>query len=148
MRKAKHRRPEVESLESLTLLSGIAAARAPVVPLPSSVHLVGTVHGSFTPKGVGGGSITNASGTLSPLGKVSFAATVSRGTLTGSPGNLTITNAKGKLVINLNLTPNGQGLSGAYMINGATSTKVYAGDMGSGAIAVTLAGKKFTATFS
>jgi hypothetical protein len=140
--KPKQRRPEVESLESMTLLSGVAAMVHPAAP--QTLHLVGTLHGTFTStRGAGPSSVT-ASGTLTPLGKVNFTGKLPTASLSATSGNVSLSNKQGKLLIGLNVV----GLSGTYTINGGT--KAYAGDTGTGSFSIALISAKngkFTATF-
>src|SRR5947209_7150962 len=113
MRKKTHRRPEVERLESMTLLSGMAGmahqAAAPVT-FPHPLSLTGTVSGTLKTKGAGSSSV-KASGALSPLGQVKLSGGVSGNGTTGEVGNLTVTTKQGKLLIGFSATPSGQGAS-------------------------------------
>src|SRR5207248_2057735 len=96
MRKMRRRCPEVELLESLTLLSGLGlAAHQASAPLPNPLPLMGTVHGTFKANAAGSTTVTG-SGVLNPLGKVTklSGGSVANGT-TGGLGNLTVSTKQG-----------------------------------------------------
>jgi hypothetical protein len=156
MRKRMRRRPEVEGLEAMTLLSGGMAAMAhqavevaakkPVFPNP--IHLVGTLNGTLT-QSAKGNSI-KVSGKITPVGKVSFTGPQPPTLLTGGVSNLVVPGKLGKVFVSLNLTPSGTSLSGTYTIVGGT--KALAGETGSGNVTVALTSvgspTHFSATFS
>jgi hypothetical protein len=158
MRKVLRRRPEVEPLESLALLSGgMSAAPAALealvakskIVVPNPLHLSGTVHGTFRQAGQSGTSTFSGSGSLSPLGKVTVSGSLNINTV-AQGGQLTLSATQGKLKINFNAPNPGQTFSGSYTISGGT--KALAGETGSGTITVTLSTiasrGSFTATFS
>jgi hypothetical protein len=146
MRKAMKQRPEVERLESMTLLSGVAGTVQEAVKIPNPVHLVGTVKGTFMPEGPTSGEIKNLSGTLKPFGHLSEKKAIPI-SLTGASQNLTLTSPAGNLTFRVNLTVTPQtGFSGTYTVVGGT--KALTGEMGSGNLSVNLTSTKFTATFS
>ena len=155
MRKRVQRRPEVEGLEAMTLLSGMTGvalqavevlAKTPVVPNP--IHLAGTLNGTLTHKGKG--EFIKAAGNLSPLQKVSFSGPEPATLLTGGITNLVVPGKIGKLFVSFNLTPVGTSLSGTYTITGGT--KALTGETGSGNVTVALSSVvspiHFSATFS
>jgi hypothetical protein len=155
MRKQLRRRPEVEGLEAMTLLSGMmgvasqaveALAKTPALPNP--LDLTGTLSGTVTEKGHG--ETIKAAGHLSPIGKVSFSGPATGFSSSGGLTNLAIPGKAGKLFVSLNLTPAGTSLSGTYTITGGTKT--LAGETGSGKVTVAITSLvspiHFTATFS
>lgn len=155
MRKQLRRRPEVEGLEAMTLLSGMAGvvpqaveALAKTPALPNPLNLTGTLSGTLTKKGHG--ETIKAAGNLSPIGKVSFSGPATGFSISGGPSNLTIPDKTAKLFMSLNLTPAGTSLSGTYTITGGTKT--LAGEMGSGKVTVAVTSVvspvHFKATFS
>ena len=99
MRKQLRRRPEVEGLEAMTLLSGMtgvahqveALAKAPTLPNP--LHVTGTLTGTLTKKGHG--ETIKAAGKLSPIGKVSFSGPATT-SVTGGLSSLTIPDGTAK----------------------------------------------------
>jgi len=155
MRKRLRRRPEVEGLEAMTLLSGMtgvvpqaveALAKAPALPNP--LDLIGTLSGTLTKKGHG--ETIKAAGNLSPIGKVSFSGPTKGFNISGGLTNLTIPDKTAKLFMSLRLTPAAMSLSGTYTITGGTKT--LAGEMGSGNVTVVVTSVvspiHFSATFS
>jgi hypothetical protein len=153
-RKTLRRRPEVEALESMTLLSGMAGAvHEAATAVPNPLNLTGSVHGFVTAKSPSAPTGTvNASGTVSPVGKVSIAGKVALASVSGTPQALALTTPKGKLILSASLTGSAAtGFSGTYTIVGGT--KSLAGETGHGALTVILTPKtlktgKFTATFA
>jgi hypothetical protein len=146
MRKAMKRRPEVEGLESMTLLSGVAGTVHDAVKIPNPVHLVGTIKGSFAATSATSGAIKNLSGTLKPFGHISGRKAIPI-SLTGGQQNLTLTSPAGNLTFTANLKGTAQtGFLGTYTVIGGT--KALTGESGSGNLAVSLTATKFTATFS
>jgi hypothetical protein len=154
MSKQIRRRPEVEGLEPMTLLSGMTGVAAHVEalaktpPVPNPIHLTGTLSGTLTKKGHG--ETLTAKGNLSPFRKVSFSGPATALNITGGVSNLTIPDKTSKLFVTLNLTPGGTTLSGTYTITGGTKT--LAGETGSGNVTVTVTSVvspiHFGATFS
>jgi hypothetical protein len=152
MRSLKHRRPEVEALETMTLLSGMAGEALPAVAalkatpvVPHPLVLAGSIHGTFKLKG---GEVTiNASGSFGSFGKVTFTGSLALATATSENGTLTATSTKlGKLFVTLHETLSGTSASGTYTITGGT--KAFAGETGSGVVSSTFTASKFTSTFS
>ena len=137
MRKTIRRRPEVETLESMTLLSGVAAAAHPVAAL-TSVELSGTVKGTLSASGK-----VKGSGSLSPVGKITFSGHQTIGVVQGSE---TLSSKHGKISLTTDLRSIGGGsYTGEYTITGGT--KSYAGASGEGSLESTfLNGKTFIAT--
>lgn len=120
MRKTIQIRPEVELLESMTLLSTLV--------------LTGSHSGTYQLKRAV--LTTKGSGTISPLGHI----TDSSKSVDGGPGAVTIVSKKGKVFLTEILKPTGDGtFSGTYTITGGT--KAFAGDTGSGEIEVSFIGK-------
>jgi hypothetical protein len=154
MRKQLRRRPEVEGLEAMTLLSSMGVAPqaietiAKVRTLPNPLTLTGTVSGTVTIKGHG--ETIKASGKLSPFGKVSFSGPTTGFNVSGGVTNLTIPEKAGKLFMSLNLEPSGTSLSGTYTITGGT--KALANETGTGDVTVVVTSVvspiHFSATFS
>jgi hypothetical protein len=144
-------RPQVETLESMTLLSGIAAGGTPAVqaakiaPLPNPLVLSGTVTGTL--QTVRHHHLLKVSGNLSPIGKVSFSTTAPPTGLTGGLTGLTIPHGTAKLFLSLSLVPSGTTYSGTYTIVGGT--KNLAHETGSGNVSAVLTSpSSFSATFS
>jgi hypothetical protein len=152
MRKQMAWRPEVETLESMTLLSGGAgvgahavAALAKPAPLPNPLVLTGTLSGSLQTKGHH--HLLKVSGNLSPIGKVSFSTTAPPNGLSGGTTNLSIPHGTAKLFVSLSVLPAGTTFSGTYTVTGGT--KNLANETGSGAVSVVLTSpSSFSATFS
>jgi hypothetical protein len=146
MRKTTGRRPEVEALESMTLLSGVSGAvNEAAVKIPNPIHLSGTLKGTFVPQGLTSGLLEKATGTVKPFGKVSLSTTAI--SVTGTPQNLTIKGKPGSLNLSVQLTGTAAtGISGTYKVLGGTGA--LAGETGSGAVTVSYTGTKFTAHFS
>jgi hypothetical protein len=155
MRKRTRRRPEVETLESMTLLSGITvAAEHPVAALaktpsfPNPLILNGTLHGTLTAKG--SSELLKASGNLKPIGKVSFSGSEPASTTGVLPSTLVVPVKTAKLFMSLNLKTTGTTATGTYNVTGGT--KFLANERGSGNLTVTLLSisspVKFTATFT
>jgi len=133
------RRPEVELLESMTLLSGVAVA------FPHPLVLTGSDHGTYQVKATG--TTTKGSGSVSPLGHV----TTSGKSISGGVGTVTLTSKAGKLFLTEHLRLSGIGsFSGTFTIAGGT--KAFAGETGSGTIHSTVSGSathgKYTITYS
>jgi hypothetical protein len=155
MRKRMSRRPEVETLESMTLLSGIGIAGggghavqalAKTAPLPNPLVLTGTLTGNIQTKK--GHHLLSVKGNLSPIGKVNFSTTAPPAGLTAGPTNLVIPHGTAKLFLTINLTTPGTSLSGTYTVTGGT--KNLAGETGSGNVSAMLTGPgpSFIATLS
>jgi hypothetical protein len=145
-------RPEVETLESMTLLSGIGGGGTDAVHalakggvLPNPLVLTGTVTGTLQTQGHK--HLLKISGNLSPIGKVSFSTTAPPGGVTVAPTSLTIPHGTAKLFVGLSLVPSGTTYSGTYTVNGGT--KNLAHETGSGHVSAMLTGlTSFSATFS
>lgn len=138
MRKTTRRSPEVESLESLMLLStGMAGShhvKVPVQVVPAHVALVGTIHAS----GHLSGSVATVggSGNLSPVGSSSFQI---KADLNNPPSSVTLSTKHGKLYLVSNTTtPLVQGSSGSvsYQVKGGTGS--YVGATGSGLLSASV----------
>jgi hypothetical protein len=155
IRKKFGRRPELESLEAMVLLSGTSVVRhsvgaalvAPVAKTSGPIVLSGTARGTFqSGRGAVAATSFSAKGPISPLGKATL-----RGTLqlqTANPtGSVTLTVKKhGQLFASL--TTKGLGSPVFYTITGGTGT--FAGDSGSGEAILTTSGSshgKVTITF-
>jgi len=137
MRKTMRRRPEVETLESMTLLSGVAAVAHQVVAL-TSVELLGTVKGALS-----AGGTLKGTGSLSPVGKITFSGHQTIGAVEGSE---TLSSKHGKISLTTTVLSIGGGsFRGNYTITGGT--KSYTGASGEGPLDSTFTGKKFVATF-
>jgi hypothetical protein len=155
MRKSVRRRPELESLESIALLSGIPTAAHPGVAalvdhLPQArktIKLSGTVKGTYSASLFGPVKFS-AQGTVSPLGSVT--ATGSLNVLVVHPsGTMTVKTSHGN--INVKMSENFLGGPVTVTINGGTSR--YLGAHGTGSGSITRTGVthgtfslKFTAT--
>jgi hypothetical protein len=156
MSKRTERRPEVEALESMTLLSGMAGhgvealAKAPTFPNPLDV--TGTLNGTIQTKGTK--QVLTAKGNLIPIGKVSFTQTEHITTLAGGLPDLVIPHGPAKLFLSIQVTSaSGSTVSGNYTVTGGT--KFLTGEMGSGHVTVALSSltisktpTHFSATFS
>jgi hypothetical protein len=128
MRKNMGRRPEVETLETMVLLSGGAA-------IPNPLHLTGTDHGTY--KVTAAGPTSKGSGSLSPIGKVTASSTEAASG--GDNKSVTLTARQGKLFLTENFHSTGLGLyAGTYTITGGT--KSFAHETGSGSVQATLIG--------
>jgi hypothetical protein len=138
MRKRARRCPGVEGLDARTLLSGGAAATI------QSLQLSGSLHGTTATRP---NPIFQASGTLSPLGKVTAAGHGSIDTVTGPNGSFNLRTKQGSVFVGTDVRAIGKrSYAGDYAIQGGTGA--YAGDRGSGSFAVTHSGYSFSATFS
>jgi hypothetical protein len=136
MRKTLRRRPEVETLESLPLLSGIAAA-------PGPLQLAGSLRGSASTQG---SPTFHATGTLGAVGDVTAAGHGSIETVTGPNGSFSFLTKRGRIFVATDVAPTGRrSFSGDYTIQGGSAS--YAGETGTGLFAVTYHGSKFQATF-
>ncbi len=121
LRHAMRRRPQLESLETMVLPSGIAAAA--LVATPSSpIALSGVSTGKYHVKA--GVSDFTASGKLSPLGHSTLKGSIGAAASGhGYAGSLTIKAAKGKLSVAVTYLRLAGSLSEAeysYQITGAT----------------------------
>jgi len=130
MRKTMRRRPEVEALESMMLLSTLV--------------LSGSDHGTYQIKGTE--ETTKGSGSVSPLGHVTTAGK----SIGVGAGAVTLTSKTGKLFLTDHLTLSGIGsFSGTFTITGGT--KAFAGDTGSGKLQSAFSGSathgKYTLTY-
>jgi hypothetical protein len=134
IRKRLRRRPELESLETMVLLSGISAlehhgAAAMVARETQAgglITLSGTAKGTF--KAAGKSDNFLATGSLSPLGKISLKGSVNFAAGTGSLIIASTGRKHGK--ITASLTPNGPTNPVPYKITSASG--IFAGDTGSG----------------
>jgi hypothetical protein len=127
------RRPELESLESMVLLSGMVAAEHPHhaaaaifathQPVTHAVvSLSGTARGTY--RATGSGFTFTGTGTVSPLGHSTL-----KGSLLIPTGQLTVSTRHGKVFANLSLPQLGAPVS--YTITGGTGQ--FAGASGNGA---------------
>ena len=142
MRKRARRCPEVETLESLRLLSAAAAAQ-PAAALPS-LQLSGSLHGTTATRP---NPTFQVAGLVSPLGKVTAAGHGSIDTVTGPNGSFNLKTRQGRVFVSTDVASVGKrSFSGDYSIQGGTGA--YAGDHGAGSFSVSHAGNKIFATFS
>jgi hypothetical protein len=141
-RKSFRRRLEVESLESMTLLSGVsvtghhavAALVARETQSSVTIALLGTAHGTYRAgSGYGAATSFNARGKLTPIGAVTVKGSINL-TAAISQGTATISTKRGKIFTSLV----GQGLNSPafYTITGGTGR--LAGASGSGEAVVTI----------
>ena len=145
MRKTMRRRPELETLESMTLLSGMTAVAQQVAAF-SPLPLSGSVRGTTATHGTGAPTF-KVWGALSPLGKVTAAGHGSIATVTGPNGSFSLLTQLGRVFVATDVASIGKRMfSGSYTIQGGT--QAYAGDTGSGSFVVSDSGGKFFATFS
>jgi hypothetical protein len=132
-RKLFRRRPELETMESKLLLSGVAethvppaAARTAAIEKVPAVQLVGIAKGTF--REVAKGSLIYnyaATGALSPIGRSTLKGTTNYGTDTGT---VTATTKHGKINADVNVVNGGAVLD--YTVTGGTGQ--YTGATGSG----------------
>lgn len=154
-KKSTRRRPTVESLESMTLLSTVTAgmlhaAKAPpviVAPTPAVVVLSGTIHASGKVTGAGTGT-ASGSGNLGKVGTASFKVSID---LKNPPSAVTLTTKHGKLYLagdNTLFTGSTSGTS-HYTITGGTGSYLHATGSGnvSGSYSL-LRGNKLSITLS
>ena len=145
VRKRDSTRPELEALETMTLLSGIglgADAKPPALPNP--LNLVGTVKGALTIKGTS--PSLKVTGNLSPIGKVAYSISGPITSFETGPHSLSIPVGPARLFVAFSLKRFGTTEAGTYTVTGGTRT--LAGETGSGALTVRLNPAGFTATFS
>jgi hypothetical protein len=156
-RKSVRRRPELESLESIALLSGISTVAHPGVAalvgrLPQvskSIALSGTVKGTFKPGNSPTAPFTfSAKGTVNHLGQVTSTGSLYFDNVYLPYGTMTVTTSHGKINVKLQeKVPSGPFIA---TINGGTKT--YLGASGTGTSHLTLNAMKrsfslkFTAT--
>ena len=155
LRKSVRRRPELETLESIALLSGISTVAHPEVAalvqhLPQAsknIHLSGTVKGNYSVSPLTATIKFSASGPVSPLGSVS--ATGSLQVLPTPSGSMVVKTKKGNIDVKLSATT----IKGPYIVKIYGGTKTYLGAHGTGSGSVTRTGTlqgtfslKFTAT--
>jgi hypothetical protein len=144
MRKRAGRYPEVEALDSRTLLSGTAAAQ-PVAAF-ISLQLSGSLHGTTSTRPSPAPTF-QVSGLVSPLGKVTAAGHGSIATVTGPNGSFSLLTELGRVFVSTDVVAAGKrSFSGSYKIQGGTES--YVGDTGSGSFAVSYLGNRFFASFS
>jgi hypothetical protein len=142
MRKIVRRRPEFEALESLRLLSGIAAAGSATAP--GALQLSGSLRGITATKG---SPTFNVSGALSPIGHVTAAGHGSIASVTSANGSYSLLTRLGRVFVGTDVASIGKrSFAGEYTIQGGT--KSYAGATGSGHFRVSDSGSWFLATFS
>ncbi len=136
-----HRRPEVESLETMVLLSGFRGVEHGGVPAMAGPHavadtaivLLGSAKGTYKSGiGIGLANTFSAKGNLSPLGKITLKGSINYNAVNPT-GTVTLSSAirkHGKTTASLRT----QGVFHPvfYTITGATGT--YAGDTGSGEV--------------
>ena len=149
MRETWRRRPGFESLESMTLLSGLAGAA-----VPNPIHLTGSISGVYKPTLPD----VHGAGSISPLGHVKVVGQLSSWPAVGPLDyvSLTLTTKTGKTFVDaqndlsLTATHDGEVFVDTYTISGGT--KAYQGETGSGTVLIRLTGSqwsgKFTAVFS
>ena len=136
--------PEVEALDSRTLLSGTAAAQ-PVTAF-NALQLSGSLHGTTSTRPSPTPTF-QVSGLLSPLGKVTAAGHGSITTVTSPNGSFNLLTTLGRVFVSTDVAAVGKrSFSGGYKIQGGT--QAYAGDAGSGSFVVSYSFNKFLATFS
>ena len=139
------RRPEVENLESLTLLSSMvgkahhaaaALVATPGPPLPNPLHLSGGANGSYQ-FAAGPTARINGSGSIGPIGKVRLSGVAPRRRIERR-GKRNVSNRRGRLtlVITSQTAVGEQGFSATYVIVGGTGS--LAGETGSGSFVATL----------
>jgi hypothetical protein len=131
-------RPELESLESMVLLSGVAgaaerpayAAAAMVATRPVSnavVSLSGSASGTYRAgRALGSPYSFSGKGNISPLGRASVKGSLQ---LAAQTGQMTVATRHGKIFANLS-TPGGVGPPVNYTITGGTGQ--FAGASGTG----------------
>jgi hypothetical protein len=155
IRKKFCRRPELESLEAMVLLSGtsvvrhsgVAALVAPVAKTAGPIVLSGSARGTFQAEG-GAGAPTSFSGKghISPLGNATLKGSLQLA-IANPTGSVTLTVKKhGQLFASL--STKGLGSPVFYTITGGTGT--FAGDSGSGEAILTTKGSshgRVTITF-
>jgi hypothetical protein len=132
-----HRRPEVESLETMVLLSGGSAVEHPSVPAMIELHaqagnailLTGTAKGTYKSSSSGVTTFSDK-GTLSPLGKVTLKGSINyrAASPTGMVTFSSATKKHGK--ITASLSTQGPNQPVFFMIE--SSNGIYSGDTGSG----------------
>jgi hypothetical protein len=143
MRERPRRYPEVETLESVTLLSGVPAAVQPVAAI-QSLQLSGSLQGTTATRP---NPTFQVSGLLSPLGKVTAAGHGSVETVTGPNGSFNLRTRQGRLFVSTDVASVGKrSFSGDYSIQGGTGA--YAGARGSGSFTVSHTGNRLSAKFS
>jgi hypothetical protein len=140
IRKRFYPRPEVESLESMCMLSGFSMLEHPGVTAmvaretqaSNPIDLSGTLKGTYkSGAGVGATTSFKAKGALSPLGKVTLKGSINFSVKPPlGAGTMTLKSVGKKHgTITASLTAQGLGNPVFYDITG--STGIYAGDTGS-----------------
>ncbi len=134
VKKSRRRRPELETLEAVTLLSTFAHAEARHVPVPVTppvVALHGTIHASGK---VSGSEVLTASGSgnLGAVGSTSLRVTAS---LVSPPSTITLSAKRGKLVLAEDSPLLIAGGAGSTTYHVAGGTGPYAHATGSGTVA-------------
>src|SRR5262245_33067420 len=137
IRKKFSRRPELESLETMVLLSGVSVLRHSGVAVlvarePQSsgpILLSGTARGTFrSGRGAGAPTSFSAKGSIGPLGKATLKGSL-QFHVANPTGSVTLSvKNKGKLFASL--STQGLGSPVFYTITGGTGA--FAGDSGSG----------------
>jgi hypothetical protein len=126
----------------MSLLSGVAPAAQPVGAI-SSLQLTGSLHGTTATRP---DPTFQASGLLSPLGKVKAAGHGSIDTVTGPNGSFNLRTEQGSVFVSTAVTAVGKrSFSGGYSIQGGTGA--YVGAQGAGSFLVSHSGSRFHATF-
>ena len=134
-----HRRPEVESLETMVLLSGVSAVEHPSMPAMNFMHaevgkvivLTGTAKGTYKSSSRGLTTFTDK-GNLTPLGKVTLKGSINYGAASPT-GTVTISSATkkhGKITASLST----QGPEQPVFFRITSSSGIYAGDTGGGEV--------------
>jgi hypothetical protein len=140
------RRPEFETLESMTLLSGLAGV-AVSAPDPKIIHLAGTLGLAIEVQHHHVVSLfEKGAGSIHPLGHVTEKGDTD---LLGfsETATLTLRAKNGKLFVSIGPSSDWGSETLEYTITGGT--KAYAGATGSGSFQSSLLGNgKFTVTFS
>jgi hypothetical protein len=137
IRKQFHSRPEVESLETMCMLSGLSMLEHPggtamvarETQASNPIDLSGTLKGTYkSGAGTGAPISFKAKGALSPLGKVTLKGSVRFNVGLGT-GTMTLKSVGKKHgTITASLISDGIGNPVSYDITG--STGIYAGDTG------------------
>jgi hypothetical protein len=156
-RKSVRRRPELESLESIALLSGISTVAHPGVAalvdhLPQarkSIPLSGTVKGTFKNATSPTAPITfSAKGSVKGLGQVTATGSLYFDNVSIPYGTMTLTTSHGKISVKLKE----KAYSGPFIMTINGGTTAYLGASGTGSSNVTMNymkrsfSLKFTAT--
>ena len=152
MRKNGRRSPEVEALDTRTLLSGVAAAAGLVTGGPA-LHLAGAMHGIAVTDNRGDETSFAAKGNVSPLGTVktrggeSLPRTDTQiAFVTGPNASYNLITPAGSVFVATDISAVGRRhFSGVYTIQGGTGA--YAGATGTGPVTVSYLSTKFALNF-